>query len=191
MRQVPKHSNMIWASYVLSYGRLNLYECMMRGSKVGKLLYTDTDSIFIKTTSKNKPLEGSNELGELSYKGYYTMAHFKLPKLYCVDNKYKAKGVPKDRNNPQFPEHLKKLFFEEQVAEFMKPYRWIEAKRLHEQANVWRVVSKQVNSEYDKRISLKNGLTWPLTIGENRVINPVIQPGSQTKGTKKRKLVKL
>jgi len=28
MRQVPKHSNMIWASYVLAYGRLALYDFM-------------------------------------------------------------------------------------------------------------------------------------------------------------------
>lgn len=191
MRQVPKHSNMIWASYVLAYGRLNLYDCMMRGAKAGRLLYTDTDSIFVKTNSKHKPFEGSNELGQLSYKGYHTLAHFKLPKLYRVDAKYKAKGVPNDRKNPQFPERLKKLFFEEEVAEFMKPYRWIEAKKLHEQANVWRMVSKQINSEYDKREILKNGRTWPLTIGENLVYNPVMKLGNKPNGAKTRKRMKL
>jgi len=192
MRQVPKHSNMIWASYVLAYGRLNLYDCMIQASKVGKLLYTDTDSIFVKTATSKKPFPGSNVLGELSFKKTHGLAHFKLPKLYRVESKYKAKGIPSDKKNPEFPDRLKKAFFEEEVAEFMKPYRWIEAKKLHEQANVWRLVSKQVNSEYNKRLVLKNGATWPLTIGENRVINPIGNPVKNSKRKPKgRKLEKL
>jgi len=48
-----------------------------------------------------------------------------------------------------------------------------------------------VNSEYDKRLSLQKGLTWPLTIGENQVYNPVLKQGKKTKGTRMRKLEKL
>lgn len=188
MKQVPKHSNMIWAAYVLAYGRLNLYECMKRASKVGQLLYTDTDSIFVKTRSKEPPFPGSKELGKLGYQGYHRLAHFKLPKLYRLEDSYKAKGVPLDKLH-KFPERLKKAFFEEEVAEFMKPYRWIEAKKLHEQANVWRLVTKQVNSEYDKRVITLKGATKPLKIGNNQVINRVEKPQKRTK--KERKLIKL
>lgn len=163
MRQVPKHSNMVWASYVLAYGRLNLYRYMQMASMVGTLLYTDTDSIFVKTSKQDPPFVGSKELGKLGYKGSYTFAHFKLPKLYQVDNRYKAKGVPDDKRH-KFPQHLKKVFFEEGVAEFLKPYRWLESKKLKEQANVWHVVSKQMQSEYDKRVIGPQGKTWPLTI---------------------------
>lgn len=175
MNSVPKHSNMIWASYVLSYGRLSLYRYIEQASQNGTVLYCDTDSVFVKTMSKNIPFEGSDQLGELSYKKSYTHAHFKLPKLYQVDNSYKAKGVPLDKRHA-FPEHLKKSFFEGEIAEFLKPYRWMESKKVHEQANVWRTVTKQVQSTYDKRVTLLNGRTWPLKIDENLVYNHVMKP---------------
>lgn len=175
MHQVPKHSNMIWATYILAYARLSLYGFMMQAKDHGTLLYTDTDSIFVKTDKKQPPFEGSKELGALSYKGYHRLAHFKLPKLYHVDDSYKAKGVPNDKQHA-FPEHLKKTFFEEGIAEFVKPYRWLESKKVHQQANVWHTVTKQVFSTYDKRITLQNGHTYPLTIGGNPVYNQVTKP---------------
>ena len=188
MRQVPKHSNMVWACYVLAYGRLALHDCIIRASKVGRVLYCDTDSVFVKTNSKEKPFPDSKDLGKLSYKGLHLKAQFKLPKLYYAGDTYKAKGVPDDKQS-KFPNHLKKIFFEEGVAEFSKPYRWIESKKLHEQANVWRTVSKQLQSEYDKRQALPNGRTWPLTIGENRVYNADNKP--RKKQAKKREFKKL
>lgn len=175
MSSVPKHSNMIWASYVLSYGRLALYDGIQHGSSFGSVLYCDTDSVFIKTSSNTKPFEGSDELGQLGFKKSYRLAHFKLPKLYRADNHYKAKGVPNDKQH-EFPGHLKRTFFEGEVAEFLKPYRWMESKKVHEQANVWHTVKKQVQSTYDKRTTLLNGRTWPLKIEENLVYNPVMKP---------------
>lgn len=188
MRQVPRHSNMVWACYVLAYGRLAIYDGIIRASKVGRVLYCDTDSVFVKTNSKDKPFPDSKDLGELSYKGFHTKAQFKLPKLYYAGDTYKAKGVPDDKQ-AKFPGRLKKIFFEEGVAEFLKPYRWVESKKLHEQANVWREVSKQLQSEYDKRQALQNGKTWPLTIGENRVYNGGIK--QKRKDHLKKRLKKL
>lgn len=186
MCQVPKHSNMIWASYVLSYGRLALYDYIQQASTYGHVLYCDTDSVFIKTQSSTIPFIGSSELGALAHKKSYRLAHFKLPKLYQVDKSYKAKGVPNDKKHT-FPEHLKQTFFEGEIAEFLKPYRWMESKKLHEQANVWRTVTKQVQSTYDKRNTLQNGRTWPLKIDSNLVYNQVQKPG----GKRKRELHKL
>lgn len=184
MQQVPKHSNMIWASYILSYGRLALYDYIQKASQYGTVLYCDTDSVFIKTRSPQIPFSGSGQLGQLAHKKSYRLAQFKLPKLYQVDESYKAKGVPNDKKH-EFPEHLKKQFFEGEVAEFLKPYRWMESKKVHEQANVWHTVTKQVKSVYDKRKTLQNGRTWPLNITENPVINSVKKP------QKKRELIKL
>lgn len=184
MQQVPKHSNMIWASYVLSYGRLALYDYIMKASTFGSVLYCDTDSVFIKTKSSHVPFSGSSELGALAHKKSYRFAHFKLPKLYQADDSYKAKGVPNDKQH-KFPEHLKKTFFEGEVAEFLKPYRWMESKKLHEQANVWHTVTKQIQSEYDKRDTLLNGRTFPLKIESNQDYNQVSKPG------RKRQLHKL
>ena len=185
MQQVPKHSNMIWASYVLSYGRIALYDYIKKASNFGQVLYCDTDSVFIKTNQKTKPFEGGKELGELSYKKSYKVVHFKLPKLYRADEQYKAKGVPKDKRNA-FPDHLKKQFFEGEVAEFLKPYRWMESKKVHEQANVWRTVTKQVQSEYDKRNTLLNGRTWPLTITGNQDYKGVNKPIKKTRLERKK-----
>lgn len=162
MRQIPKHSNMVWACYILAYGRLNLYRYLLAAQSKGRLLYCDTDSVFVQTWKQ--PFPSSSELGQLGLKGRYEYAHFKLPKLYQVDTHYKAKGVPLDKQRKNDMEHLKRTFFEEGVAEFLKPYRWLEAKKVNEIPNVWREVTKSVNAVYDKRKVYKDGKTWPLTI---------------------------
>lgn len=164
LSQVPKHSNMVWACYILAYGRLKLYGYMCQAAGKGDLLYVDTDSVFVR--SRRKPFgEGSADLGALGFKGVHAYAHFKLPKLYRVDDHYRAKGVPVDRHHKEDPERLKREFFYDGIAEFLKPYRWLEAKKLKEQANVWRDVTKQLNASYDKRQVLGNGGTLPLRIG--------------------------
>jgi len=162
MNQVPRHSNMIWASYILAYGRIALYRYMMQAEQKGHVLYVDTDSVFVRANSR--PFgEGSSELGELAYKGTYHYTHFKLPKLYRCDTHYKAKGVPLDKRSAD-TERLKREFFYDGVAEFLKPYRFLEAKKLKETANVWRECFKQRQSDYDKRIIRPDGSTWPLSI---------------------------
>ena len=164
LSQVPKHSNQIWSSYILAYGRLKLYGYMMEAKEKGTLCYVDTDSLFVRCG--RQPFgEGSKELGRLAKKGTYQYAHFKLPKLYRVDNRYKAKGVPRCRTDKEDPDKLKREFFYDGVAEFLKPYRWMESKKLKEQANVWHTVTKQLSAEYDKRNTYPDGHTTPLTIG--------------------------
>lgn len=165
MHQVPKHSNMIWAAYILAYGRMNLYRHMTAASEKGDLLYVDTDSVFVR--SKAKPFgDGGKNLGDLAFKGTYRYAHFKLPKLYRVDDHYKAKGVPLDKLHIDKDfEHLKREFFYDGVAEFMKPYRFMEARKLKEIPNYWRETTKQLNADYDKREMVGGGKTWPLSVG--------------------------
>lgn len=163
MGGVPKHSNMVWSTYILAYGRINLYRYMMQAAEKGELLYVDTDSVFIR--ANEKPFEGSKDLGSLGFKGEYTYAHFKLPKLYRVDDSYKAKGVPLDKRHKDDMQHLKREFFYDGIAEFMKPFRFMEARKLKEMPNVWRSVSKQCHATYDKRVAMKDGRTWPIQVG--------------------------
>lgn len=165
MRQIPKHSNMVWAAYILAYGRINLYRYLCEASRKGRLLYCDTDSVFVQT--ETAPFLSSSALGALQHKGTYQSAHFKLPKTYRVDEEIKAKGVPLDKQSEE-PEHLKREFFDGEVAEYLKPYRWLESKKLREQPNVWRTVTKQMSAEYDKREILPDGSTCPLRIGVDR-----------------------
>lgn len=179
MRQVPKHSNMIWAAYILAYGRMQLYRYIMEARAHGEVLYCDTDSVFVR--AREKPFgDGSKELGQLSRKGTYHYAHFKLPKLYRTDDNYKAKGVPLDKRHHDM-QHLKKEFFYDGIAEFMKPYRFLEARKLGEIANAWREVSKQVNAEYDKRQRLPHGRTWPKVVGESHPKGGFNKPRSRGK----------
>lgn len=167
MNQVPKHSNMIWAAYILAYGRIRLYGFMREAALKGTLLYVDTDSVFVK--SRAKPFGGgSKELGALGYKGTYHYAHFKLPKLYRVDDHYKAKGVPLDKRTPD-NERLKREFFYDGVAEFLKPYRFLEARKLKEVPNLWRECTKQLNAAYDKRVVMSDGSTRPRTVLGNQL----------------------
>lgn len=165
MHQIPKHSNMIWAAYILAYGRMNLYRHMEAVEGKGTLLYVDTDSVFVR--AHKKPFgEGGKNLGDLAYQATYSYAHFKLPKLYRVDDHYKAKGVPLDKLHIEKDfEHLKREFFYDGVAEFMKPYRFMEARKLKEIPNYWRETTKQLNADYDKREMIGGGRTWPLTVG--------------------------
>lgn len=183
MNQVPKHSNMIWASYILAYGRLALYKYISQASEKGTVLYCDTDSVFVKC--KEKPFgDGSKELGQLSFKGTHWYAHFKLPKLYRVDDSYKAKGVPLDKRSEDM-ERLKREFFYEGVAEFLKPYRFMEARKLKEIPNLWRETSKQLNAEYDKREMIGNGRTFPHKIEQNILAKPPTT--GLNKGVRKRR----
>lgn len=163
LSNVPKHSNMIWAAYILAYGRLNLYRFMQEGAERGKLLYVDTDSVFVR--APKRPFTPSRELGALDFKGKHSYAHFKLPKLYRVEDTYKAKGIPNDLHNKAFPQKLKKDFFYDGIAEFMRPYRFLEARKVKEIPNLWRTVTKQLQSEYTKRKVYRDGNTWPLIIG--------------------------
>jgi hypothetical protein len=161
--QVPKHSNMIWSSYILAYGRLKLYRYMLEAAEKGTLLYVDTDSVFVRCP--RAPFgAGSQRLGELAQKGCYQYAHFKLPKLYRVDDRYRAKGIPADRGHTADTDRLKRQYFEQGVAEFSKPYRWLESKKLGELANVWHTTTKRVNATYDKRQVCRDGKTWPIAI---------------------------
>jgi hypothetical protein len=164
LSQIPDHSNMVWAAYILAYGRLALYRCLQEASGLGQVLYCDTDSVFVKAA--RAPFPDSHELGGLAKKAVYQYAHFKLPKLYQVDASYKAKGVPLDKQRKADMEHLKREFFHDGIAEFLKPYRWLESKKLKEQPNVWREVTKQINARYDKRVVHRSGKTWPLHLGK-------------------------
>ena len=162
MAQIPKHSNMVWSAYILAYGRMQLYRYLKQASAAGQVLYCDTDSLFIKASKP--PFVGSKELGKLGLKGCYNYAHFKLPKLYQVDKHYKAKGIPADKLRKGDEEHLKREFFHNGIAEFQKPFRLVEARRLKEQPNVWRQVTKELTSAYDKRRAWQDGRTWPLEL---------------------------
>lgn len=179
--EYPLHSNKIWSMYTTAYGRHKTHGILEQVPKKGGLLIaTDTDSIIYESEKCLFP--ESHELGGLKLeipkdkkqpikfpngqiKKYWDYAHWKLPKLYRLDNDYKAKGIPKKDGK-------QKEFFETGKAKFRKPLKLREVLRRNLSKkrkrklipNFWIEVEKQSNKVYDKRIVLKTGDTQPLTI---------------------------
>lgn len=168
----PLHSNMIWSSMITAIGRDKLWHAMKKVRESGgDLIYCDTDSVIYRHS--NPVFKNSDKLGDLKLEGVFKRAHFKLPKLYFLEEDdgkpvYKAKGVPKK---------FARDFFLIGHAKFERPYKVKEALRRGNaknpkkkiQANVWDWVEKENNQIYDKRVVKKDGSTMPIEIrgGEN------------------------
>lgn len=169
MGNYPRHTNGIWGSYITAYGRHEvnkaLYTVLERG---GTPIYCDTDAVVFK--SDRQIFTDSNELGKLKNEGAkieqkcggkIVAAHYKLPKVYCLElsnNKklYKAKGIPRAQAED---------FFVKKKASFRKPVKLKELLRQNlKQAkflapNDWVLNEKEFRQKYDKRRVLKNGST--------------------------------
>jgi hypothetical protein len=146
-----RHVNVIWSAYVTSYARLKLLG-FLRGCH--SLFYTDTDSVF---TFDNLPV--SSDLGALKLEGVYKMVEFKGNKLYCLDDKARAKGVPRK---------LAAEFFHTGKATYRRPIKFKEGRKRGIQPNVWHSMTKENNKEYTKRMILEDGSTLPWNISEYR-----------------------
>jgi len=101
----------------------------------------------------------SSALGALKIEGIYSQAEFKGNKLYCVDEKVRAKGVPR-KNAAEF--------FNTGKATFRRPIKFKEGRRRGMQPNVWHETSKENHKEYTKRKILASGETSPWSIDEYR-----------------------
>lgn len=166
----PPHTNFIWSSYCTAYARDRLFRGLTDArNRRGKVLYCDTDSIFVEAS---KPIfSASDQLGCLKLEGTVVKAHFKGLKNYKLvkqngDCIYKVRGVPR--------KHAK-IFFEHEIIEYRKPYRLREALRRNSSKNniknkkfiipnYWEVIKKENRKVYNKRKVLKNGDTRAITI---------------------------
>lgn len=131
--RVSKFANVLWASYITAYARLELLKHMETAGK--GLVYCDTDSVF----SLNPIGVESKELGDLSFKSEYQRGRFLAPKLYEVwkidgGHVVKAKGVP----NAAAVEYLN-----QGQATFDRPTRLKEAMHKGGMAATWIQVKKQ------------------------------------------------
>lgn len=90
----PKHSNIIWASYITAAARIKLHSFFAEY----KALYCDTDSVLTK-----KPVEKCPDLGALSLQSTHTACEIIGPKSYKFDDKVALKGVPKKSGWQELP----------------------------------------------------------------------------------------
>ena len=166
--EFPIHANKIWAAYTTAYGRSKLYSALIKIKKAGALLlYCDTDSVIFK--SEEPIFKNMTELGELKLEGIFEYAHFKLPKMYRLDQKYRSKGVPRkyaaeyfNRGSAKFKKPLK---LREVLRRNMLAAKHNKKKKVKKRKllipNYWLEVEKISNKKYDKRQTSSDGTTKP------------------------------
>jgi hypothetical protein len=88
MNKFRKYHNVVWASYVTAYGRLELHK-RFKQAGFSKIYYCDTDSLITST-----PMETGEGLGELKLEGYADpyRAVFIRSKFYIFDNTIRLRG---------------------------------------------------------------------------------------------------
>lgn len=144
--QVSHEANIMWASYITSLARIKLYEYLvLQGTN---LIYCDTDSIY-----SLAPILGTNEgFGNLNSEETFDRGYFKGPKLYrlesdTIDNKVRARGVPKQYANS---------YLDTGHAEFKSPLTVKDAIKRKLNAGEWVIMSR----------------TQQITMSKRQVLNP-------------------
>lgn len=148
------YSNVIWSSYVTSHARVRLLESLRQCSEV---YYTDTDSIF---TPDRLPV--SNELGKFKLEGIVKKGFFAGNKLYILDDKARAKGVPRS---------IAADFIRTGRGVFRKPARLRESRMQGLKVNYWYEVEKHLKKEYTKRKVGRGGFTESWDLQEYNQVN--------------------
>lgn len=142
---------------ITAQARVCLHRHMMNILSLGgKIIYTDTDSVFF-TGNKNiiKKLPISKNLGDLSLEEYEKGTFYNV-KSYMLESEgfeyYKQKGIPSDKRK-EYQEKGKTVYQRPmKLKSAMKGVKGILPNEWHDIEMVKRV-------EYDKRIVLKNGDT--------------------------------
>lgn len=184
---LPAHVNYAHAAHVTAYGRIRLLS-FLRSIPRERLIYCDTDScFFFHPTGEELPFPTGSRLGEMKIEGVGERIDVIAPKTYEItvkgSTKSKAKGVPS--------RHAKH-FIATKSAEYAAPFKMKEAINFFDRANVaweerngrmvpvlgkkergnarrlsvWRVVTKQLLSDYlKKEKNKKTGEFTPLVLG--------------------------
>lgn len=157
----PNHTNVIWSLYVTAYARLYLLKQLETiRERGGVVLYCDTDSVIYLGNAVHTAGDG---LGDWSVEGQFRHAHFLAPKVYRLDDRFRAKGVPRNKARE---------FYFEGYAEFDRPYRWKTAQSKGILSSRWVRQHKTLLTRYDKRKIIFGGNTAPR----------IIRPESRKKG---------
>lgn len=173
-----KQTNVIWSAYVTAYTRDLLYDKMMAALAAGnEVIYCDTDSIFI--TGGEWPETHPTELGALKWEDDLKFFQAWLPKTYAYESLKNGKGVQYRAKGVPFAQ--RELFITTGLVEYRKPVKLREALRRKNYArdtpefqkrigtglravNAWVTVQKELKGAYTKRVTNKDGSTYPLTL---------------------------
>lgn len=174
--KLADHANFMWGIYVTSYSRIYLHKGMVSIHKLGHtLLYTDTDSIMYSPVHDKTNFSFSDKLGDWDIEKF-DLGIFRQSKAYLLCNKNGKNYDIKKVACKGVPTHLAYDFIIDGMAKVMKPYRMKEAlirvnakinagneeflKEIGE--NIWRDVTKKMQSIYIKRRVAGNNITYPV-----------------------------
>lgn len=156
----PLYANILWSAWCTALARIQLHRGLLAVSKVGALLYCDTDSIIWRNPARKSPLPFGKGLGAWKLEARIRSFEAVAPKVYRYTTRegttVKAKGIPHD---------LAAQFLETgHTGPYRKPLRMREAARRGMSPNVWISTEKSLRSTYDKRIMHTDGSTSPLAV---------------------------
>jgi hypothetical protein len=153
--------NVPWGAMITAYSRLELTR-RMHAVNPEKLVYCDTDSIYVEDTE----METSSELGGLKLESSERGMKVLQKKLYRHGDKYVAKGVPRKRTSKEgiVTDHAME-FFENGSTTFMAPIRFRQSMMMADAVpNRWVSWKKSVRTEFNEK-PLLDGRYFPPTIG--------------------------
>lgn len=136
----PFYLNVLWAAYITSYARMELYDLFEACNF--DVHYCDTDSVY--TTHE---LPSSKDLGDVKLEGSDLRCIFLAPKFYKVVQpdgveKYAIKGAPAP---------LMAAYFTGQPISFRVPVKIKLGIRHGEIPGSWKSITRQFHNEFDKR----------------------------------------
>jgi len=152
--EIECYSNVAIAAFVTAYARIHMHRLMRHAGH--ELYYTDTDSLF--TSKKFKTGTG---LGKLKLEGEYSEAIFLLPKTYAAGTKIVMKGFEKkklkDITVEDFSFALRGELERLKISTESKFASFRTAVRSGNLTTLTKASSRQIRSQYDKRIIVKRG----------------------------------
>jgi len=146
------HTIPSFSSYITSYARIELLKLFIKYEK-NKILYCDTDSIFVENKLN---IKNSDELGALKIENKMISEIRGLKNYsYISDEKKtdKIKGVPKNAEKIDYS-HFR----------YCTLIGTREGLRRNKQSGVKEERTKEIKNTYDKRIVEKNGETKPILL---------------------------
>lgn len=144
----PEHTNLIHAAMVTGYGRVELFRHLKKYES--DLCYCDTDSVIFRGRWTERE---SGALGEMKLVQKARSFRAEGPKLYMLDEKWKAKGVPQS---------VAADFAREGEATFSLPFKVRESITSGNlrRAGVWRKTGKRRRETVETK-TFKSGVFYP------------------------------
>jgi hypothetical protein len=166
---LPPETNWGHAAYTAALGRIELFKYLkLCGAR--RLIYADTDAV-IWDCPENIPFATGDGLGQMRLVQWVKECETFAPKVYRVDENYRAKGIPRAKARE---------FIEQEHVEFDIPFRFREAIAYYDdkdkrgllrwpnthRLSVWHREMRKMRRNYDRKI-LHGNRYFPLQVRQS------------------------